>query len=106
MARKRIPLVFSESLLADCRRVCCLCYALQQDATWKYGQLAHLDRDHENADADNLAYLCLAHHDEYTQPAARQEASRRARSSATGSSYWTQSLVAEHRARSAKSGPR
>ncbi len=31
----------------------------------KKGQLAHLDQDNGNAAEDNLAFLCLEHHDEY-----------------------------------------
>lgn len=30
-----------------------------------HGQIAHLDRDHENNDEDNLAYLCNKHHAVY-----------------------------------------
>lgn len=29
------------------------------------GQIAHLDQNNENADEDNLVFLCLDHHDEY-----------------------------------------
>ncbi|HUT32612.1 MAG TPA: hypothetical protein VNE39_03945 [Planctomycetota bacterium] len=47
------------------RRRCCLCYGLQGDLTHKDGQIAHLDRDPSNNDMDNLAWLCLQHHDEY-----------------------------------------
>jgi hypothetical protein len=42
-----------------------MCYALQRDSTAKNGQIAHLDRDRSNSDPDNLAWLCLAHHDDY-----------------------------------------
>jgi hypothetical protein len=31
----------------------------------KRGQIAHLDRNAANADASNLAFLCLDHHDQY-----------------------------------------
>ena len=31
----------------------------------KKGQIAHLDRDPSNNALDNLAFLCLPHHDEY-----------------------------------------
>jgi hypothetical protein len=35
----------------------------------KEGQIAHLDQDRNNNSTDNLAFLCLKHHDEYdTQP--------------------------------------
>src|SRR5262249_60639403 len=39
---------------------CCVCYA-------KGHQLHHLDGDPNNHEYDNLAYLCLDHHDEATR---------------------------------------
>ena len=42
-----------------------MCFALQGDCTTKNGQLAHLDRVSNNNAPENLAYLCLAHHDDY-----------------------------------------
>ena len=47
------------------RRRCCLCFWLKGDDEVKKGQLAHLDGDHANSIEDNLAFLCLEHHDEY-----------------------------------------
>ena len=38
---------------------------LTGDLSEKKGQIAHLDRDPSNSDPDNLAFLCLEHHDEY-----------------------------------------
>ena len=35
------------------------------DHTEKKGQIAHLDRDPANNKLDNLAFLCLEHHDQY-----------------------------------------
>lgn len=52
-------------LLLRSRRRCCVCFALSGDSTPKRGQIAHLDRDASNNLADNLAFLCLEHHDEY-----------------------------------------
>jgi len=52
-------------ILARCRRRCCVCFALNQDASEKRGQIAHLDRDPSNDDPDNLVFLCLPHHDQY-----------------------------------------
>ena len=50
-------------------RRCCLCYGLSKDLSVKKGQIAHLDRNPENNNPDNLAFLCLVHHDEYdTRP--------------------------------------
>jgi hypothetical protein len=52
-------------VLAACRRRCCICYGLHKDDKSKKGQVAHLDHDPSNNEPDNLAFLCLPHHDEY-----------------------------------------
>jgi hypothetical protein len=38
---------------------------LRQRSAPKEGQIAHLDRDPSNFAEDNLAFLCLPHHDDY-----------------------------------------
>jgi hypothetical protein len=38
---------------------------LRFDAGEKPGQLAHLDQDRKNHSIENLAWLCLFHHDQY-----------------------------------------
>jgi len=63
--RKRIPEETVAELLVCSRRRCCLCYGLDRDLTEKQGQIAHLDGDRSNNDPDNLAFLCLSHHDRY-----------------------------------------
>jgi hypothetical protein len=63
--RKRIPETTIAALLASARRRCCICVALTGDLGEKKGQIAHLDRDPSNSIPDNLAFLCLEHHDEY-----------------------------------------
>ena len=63
--RTKIPPEILADVLATCRRRCCTCYALHQDDKEKKGQIAHLDHDPSNHDLDNLAFLCLAHHDDY-----------------------------------------
>lgn len=63
--RRPIPDATQTAVLAASRRRCCLCAALHKDFEVKQGQLAHLDQDSSNADFDNLAFLCLAHHDQY-----------------------------------------
>jgi hypothetical protein len=62
--RKRNPKVDIEVLLKSKRR-CCLCFGLNQDLKEKKGQIAHLDQDPSNDKPDNLAFLCLEHHDQY-----------------------------------------
>lgn len=52
-------------VLDQSRRRCCLCFCLRNDAGEKRGQIAHLDRDRSNDAFENLAFLCLEHHDEY-----------------------------------------
>jgi hypothetical protein len=52
-------------VLEKCRRRCCVCFALEGNASQKKGQLAHLDHDRSNNAIDNFVFLCLAHHDTY-----------------------------------------
>ncbi|MBA4422972.1 MAG: hypothetical protein C0390_07695 [Syntrophus sp. (in: bacteria)] len=52
-------------VMTVCRRRCCLCFGLRADTNEKKGQIAHLDRDPSNNEVDNLAFLCLDHHDQY-----------------------------------------
>lgn len=65
MARKPIPDATQASVLLKSRRRCCLCFCLKGEDEVKKGQLAHLDWDNANAAEENLAFLCLGHHDEY-----------------------------------------
>src|SRR5437867_9841867 len=65
MPRRKIsPNTIADVLLAS-RRRCCICFALTEDASEKAGQIAHLDRDPSNSAPENLAFLCLEHHDRY-----------------------------------------
>lgn len=54
----------TEVLLQSGRR-CCLCFGIEKDFLPKKGQIAHLDRNPANNALENLAFLCLQHHDEY-----------------------------------------
>lgn len=56
--------VITEVLEKSGRR-CCICFGLNGDLDRKRGQIAHLDHNHQNNKIDNLAFLCLEHHDEY-----------------------------------------
>lgn len=58
------PQIQTQVLCRSLRR-CCLCFGLNQDLSQKRGQIAHLDHDPTNTRLDNLAYLCLDHHDQY-----------------------------------------
>ena len=63
--RKAIPQETQTKVLIACRRRCCVCFGLNTDDSEKRGQIAHLDRNPENTEIDNLAWLCLLHHDLY-----------------------------------------
>jgi hypothetical protein len=63
MPRKPLSPNVELLVLANSRRRCCFCFGLYQDVSVKQGQIAHLDRDSGNSEADNLAYICLPHHD-------------------------------------------
>jgi hypothetical protein len=65
MARCPIPRDVQEQVLVMSRRRCSICLGLNRDAEIKQGQIAHLDGDASNNDIDNLAFLCLLHHDEF-----------------------------------------
>lgn len=54
-----------QEVLERSGRRCCICYGLYGDMKVKRGQIAHLDRNHQNDNPENLAFLCLEHHDEY-----------------------------------------
>ena len=63
--RANIPETTLLSVLLSCRRRCCLCVWLDGDKSTKRGQIAHIDHDRSNPKEENLAFLCLSHHDEY-----------------------------------------
>ncbi len=63
--RKRIAAAVETDVLTLSRRRCCACFFLEGDLLVKSGQIAHLDRNPANNELDNLAYLCLDHHDSY-----------------------------------------
>jgi hypothetical protein len=64
-ARTQIPTEIQHSVLDRSRRRCALCIHFDHDWAQKEGQIAHLDRDPSNFAEDNLAFLCLPHHDDY-----------------------------------------
>lgn len=63
--RKKIPKITETRVLVSSRRRCAICFGLDTNTEEKKGQIAHLDRDNSNNNVDNLAYLCLEHHDQY-----------------------------------------
>jgi len=65
MARKTINPEIELEVLFESRRRCPFCFGLHGDTAVKKGQIAHIDQDNSNAAKDNLAFLCIPHHDEY-----------------------------------------
>ena len=63
--RTKISTNTEKQVLTKCRRRCCICFGLDRDTQLKSGQIAHLDGERNNNDIDNLAFLCLHHHDQY-----------------------------------------
>ncbi len=63
--RKKTPRNTETEVLISSARRCCMCFGLQFDLSTKKGQIAHLDGDPSNSDIDNLAFLCMPHHDDY-----------------------------------------
>ena len=64
MTRKRLPSETEQHVLISSRRRCCLCFWLEGVDEVQKGQIAHIDQNNQNAARDNLAFLCLDHHDE------------------------------------------
>jgi hypothetical protein len=63
--RTHIPAYVECQVLTECRRRCCLCVFLDNNHAVRPGQLAHIDQDRSNNKPENLAFLCLEHHDQY-----------------------------------------
>jgi len=73
MARAQIPEQLQANVLLQSRRRCCICFGLDHDTNVKAGQIAHLDRNNRNRSEDNLAFLCLVHHDEYDSQTSQRK---------------------------------
>ena len=63
--RASIPPNIETNILVKSGRRCALCFGLEGDGRIKPGQIAHLDKKRENNKENNLAFLCLIHHDQY-----------------------------------------
>ena len=63
--RKQPAAEVETEVLLRSRRRCALCFGLRHDLAEKRGQIAHIDRNSANSALENLAFLCLPHHDEY-----------------------------------------
>ncbi len=63
--RVKVTANVETTVLIESRRRCCLCVFLDGDWSEKQIQIAHIDRDPSNSSSNNLAALCLRHHDLY-----------------------------------------
>ena len=63
--RKKTSSDIETEVLYKSGRRCCICFGLNNDFSEKPGQIAHLDRNNSNNKLENLAFLCLEHHDKY-----------------------------------------
>lgn len=64
-ARVRAKTDVETAVLTNSRRRYCLCVYLNGDTEEKSGQIAHINRDRADSRHENLAWLCLEHHNEY-----------------------------------------
>lgn len=63
--RQAVRKLTQKDVLVASRRRCCICFCLEDVDKDCDGQIAHLDRNPSNSSFDNLAFLCLRHHDKY-----------------------------------------
>ena len=82
------------TVLLASRRRCCICFGLHGDLRIKAGQIAHLDHDPEHSEADNLAFVCLVHHDWLDSRCSQSKGA-----TAAEAKYYRRQLYAEIRRR-------
>lgn len=73
MKRAKTAAATETRVLLNSRRRCCICFGLNRNTSLAVGQIAHLDRDASNSAEDNLAFLCLPHHDEYDSKTSQRK---------------------------------
>jgi hypothetical protein len=76
VARIAVPSDIQDQVILLARRRCCVCFGLCGDVDVKAGQIAHLDHNHNNNEPDNLAFLCLDHHDQYDSKTSQSKGLR------------------------------
>jgi hypothetical protein len=76
MTRVTVPGDNQDQVLLLSGRRCCICFSLHADLGVKQGQIAHLDQDNTNFNLDNLAWLCLPHHDQYDSKTSQSKGFR------------------------------
>ncbi len=65
MSRAKLTTSVVERAIVKSKRRCALCFGLETDLTTKEVQIAHVNRDSSDNSFDNLATLCLHHHNQY-----------------------------------------
>lgn len=63
--RPSLPSQTETQVLVRSRRRCCLCVFLDGRDEVRQGQIAHINQKRDDHRLDNLAWLCLEHHDIY-----------------------------------------
>jgi len=63
--RRSVPDLVGNKVLVASGRRCCLCVFLYDRDEVVKGQVAHLNRNPNDARLENLVYLCFDHHDDY-----------------------------------------
>lgn len=76
--RKRPSTDTEKKVLVMSARRCCICFGLNSDYHIKQGQIAHLDHNPSNSNFENLAWMCLPHHDEYDSKTRQSKGMTRA----------------------------
>jgi hypothetical protein len=76
MTRNPVPKDIQDQVVLLSRRRCCICFGLNADLELKQGQIAHLDHNNTNFDMDNVAFLCLPHHDQYDSTTSQSKGLR------------------------------
>lgn len=74
--RTKLAVSIQARVLTRSRRRCCICFGLSRDLDVKQGQIAHLDKNRGNDAVDNLAFLCLPHHDQYDSVTSQSKSFR------------------------------
>lgn len=65
MSRKVIPPVIQADVVIKSKRRCPLCVFLDGNESERPGQIAHINGDNSDNRFENLAWLCLEHHDKF-----------------------------------------
>lgn len=65
MTREKVPNSIAHQVFICSGRRCAFCFGWNRDTRIKSGQICHVDRNPVRNGFDNLAFLCLEHHDLY-----------------------------------------